>query len=42
MPDISNKEEIMKNGYIAFGFTGESRLFELLNKDHKEITQEDI
>ena len=42
MTDISDKEEIIKNGYIAFGFPGESRLFELLNKDHKEITQDDI
>ena len=34
-----NKEEIIKNGYIAYGFPGESRLYALLHKDHKQITQ---
>ena len=37
-----NKEEIIKNAYIAYGFPGEQRLFELLSKDHKQITQDDI
>ena len=39
---MSDKEEIIKNGYIAYGFPGEQRLFELLSKDHKQITQDDI
>ena len=39
---MNDKNEIIKNGYIAYGFPGESRLFELLSKDHKEITQDDI
>ena len=29
-----NKEEIIKNAYIAYGFPGESRLYTLLHKDH--------
>ena len=33
-----DKNEIIKNGYKAYGFPGEQRLFELINKDHKEIT----
>ena len=37
-----DKNEIIKNGYIAYGFPGESRLYTLLNKDHKEITKDDI
>jgi hypothetical protein len=39
---MSDKEQIIKNAYIAYGFPGESRLFTLLSKDHKEITKEDI
>ena len=39
---MSDKEEIIKNGYIAYGFPGESRLYALLHKDHKQITQDDI
>ena len=39
---MSDKYEIIKNGYIAYGFPGESRLYTLLSKDHKEITKEDI
>ena len=39
---MSDKEEIIKNGYIAYGFTGESRLYTLLHNDHKQITQDDI
>ncbi len=39
---MSDKQEIIKNAYIAFGFPGESRLYTLLNKDHKQITQHDI
>ena len=39
---MTDKNEIIKNGYISYGFPGESRLFTLLNKDHKEITQDDI
>ncbi len=42
MIDISDKEEIIKNAYIAFGLPGENRLFELLNKDNKKITQDDV
>ena len=34
MTDTSDKNEIIQNGYIAYGFPGESRLFELLSKDH--------
>ena len=37
-----DKNEIIKNGYIAYGFPGESRLYTLLSKDHKEITKDDI
>ena len=37
-----DKNEIIKNGYIAYGFPGESRLYTLLNKDHKEITKDDV
>ena len=39
---MSDKQEIIKNAYISFGFPGESRLYTLLSKDHKEITKEDI
>ena len=39
---MTNKNEIIKNAYISYGFPGESRLFTLLSKDHKEITKEDI
>ena len=39
---MTDKNEIIKNAYIAYGFPGESRLFTLLSKDHKEITKEDI
>ena len=42
MTDTTDKNEIIKNAYIAFGFPGESRLYTLLNKDHKEITKDDI
>ena len=42
MTDTSDKNEIIKNAYIAYGFPGESRLYTLLNKDHKDITKEDI
>ena len=42
MTDSSDKEEIIKNGYIAYGFPGESRLYTLLHKDHKQITTDDI
>jgi hypothetical protein len=42
MTDSSEKEEIIQNGYIAFGFPGEQRLFEFLSKDHKQITRDDI
>ena len=42
MTDTSDKEQIIKNAYISFGFPGESRLFTLLSKDHKQITKEDI
>ena len=37
-----DKNEIIKIGYIAYGFPGESRLYTPLNKEHKEITQDDI
>ena len=37
-----DKNDIIKNGYIAYGFPGESRLYTLLSKDHKEITKDDI
>ena len=40
--DMTDKEEIIKNAYIAYGFPGESRLYTLLNKDHKQITQDAI
>ena len=40
--DMSDKQEIIKNAYISFGFPGESRLYTLLSKDHKEITKEYI
>ncbi len=39
---MTDKIDIIKSGYIANGFPGESRLFELINKDHKEITRDDI
>ncbi len=39
---MSDKKQIIKNAYISYGFLGESRLFTLLSKDHKEITKEDI
>ncbi len=39
---MSDKEHIIKNAYIAYGFPGESRLYELLHKDQKQITQDDI
>ena len=39
---MSDKEEIINNAYISYGFPGESRLFTLLSKDHKQITQDDI
>ena len=39
---MTDKHEIIKNAYISYGFPGESRLFTLLSKDHKEITKEDI
>ena len=39
---MTDKIDIIKNGYIAYGFPGESRLYTLLNKDHKEKTQDDI
>ena len=39
---MTDKNEIIKNAYISYGFPGESRLFTLLSKDHKEITKEDI
>ena len=39
---MSDKHEIIKNGYIAFGFPAENRLFNLLTKEHPSITQEDI
>ena len=42
MTDTSDKYEIIKNAYIAYGFPGESRLYTLLNKDHKDITKDDI
>ena len=42
MTDTSDKYEIIKNAYIAYGFPGESRLYTLLSKDHKDITKEDI
>ena len=37
-----DKNDIIKNCYIAYRFPGEKRLFELLSKDHREITQNDI
>ena len=37
-----DKNDIIKNGYIAYGFPCESRLYTLLSKDHKEITKDDI
>ena len=39
---MSDKHEIIKNGYIAFGFPGENRLHTLLTKEHPSITKEDI
>ena len=39
---MTDKNEIIKNGYIAYGFPGESRLYTLLSKDNKEITKDDI
>ncbi len=39
---MSDKHEIIKNGYIAYGFPGENRLFNLLTKEHPSITKEDI
>jgi len=39
---MSDKHEIIKNGYIAFGFPAEKRLFNLLTKEHPSITKEDI
>ena len=39
---MSDKEEIIKKGYIAYGFPGESRLYALLDKDYKQITPNDI
>ena len=39
---MADKNEIIKNVYIAYGFPSESRLYTLLNKDHKEITQDVI
>ena len=39
---MSDKQEIIKNAYISYGFPGESRLYTLLNKDHKDITKDDI
>ena len=39
---MSDKYEIIKNGYISYGFPGESRLYTLLSKDHKDITKDDI
>ena len=39
---MTDKNDIIKNGYIAYGFPVESRLYTLLNKDHKEITQDHI
>ena len=35
---MNDKNDIIKNGYIAYGFPGKSRLYTLLNKDHKDIT----
>ncbi len=42
MTDTSDKEEILKNAYCFYGFPGESRVYTLLSKDHKEITKDDI
>ena len=39
---MSDKAEIVKNGYMAYGFPGESRLYTLLHKDHKQITLDDF
>ena len=39
---MTDKNEIIKNAYIAYGFPGESRLYALLHKDHKQKTQDDI
>ena len=39
---MSDKHEIIKNAYIAFGFPGENRLHTLLTKEHPSITKEDI
>ena len=39
---MTDKNKIIKNAYISYGFPGETRLYTLLNKDHKEITQDDI
>ena len=39
---MTDKNDIIKDGYIAFGFPGAQRLFELLSKDHKQITHDDI
>ena len=39
---MTDKNDIIKSSYIAYGFPGENRLFELINKDHKEITRDDI
>ena len=39
---MTDKNDIIKSSYIAYGFPGESRLFELINKDNKEITKDDI
>jgi hypothetical protein len=39
---MTDKDEIIKNAYIAYGFPGERRLYTLLHKDHTQITQDDI
>jgi hypothetical protein len=39
---MTDKEEIIKNGYIAYGFPGESRLHTLLHKAPKQITTDDF
>ena len=42
MIDISDKHDIIKNAYISYGFPGESRLYTLLSKDHKDITKDEL
>ncbi len=39
---MTDKTDIIKSGYIAYGFPSKSRLFELINKADKDITRDDM